>query len=111
MLPERELLAGGCTRIAGLDEAGRGPLARLRIGAVGESDIEALLADFRRDPHNTPSVKDCTARVGADVLAVLVDQGALVQVSPEVLFLAETYAALASGYGAGAGTTFAPALP
>jgi selenocysteine-specific elongation factor len=56
--------------------------------------IDSLLADFRRDPHNTPSFKDSAARVGDDVLDALIAQGTLVQVSADVLFLAETYTAL-----------------
>jgi selenocysteine-specific elongation factor len=64
------------------------------FSAAQQAAVEAVLADFRRDPHNTPSVKDCAARLGADVLAVLVEQATLVQVSPEVLFLSETYAAM-----------------
>ncbi|MCS6910314.1 MAG: selenocysteine-specific translation elongation factor [Anaerolineales bacterium] len=54
--------------------------------------INALLADLRRDPYNTPLPKDCAARVGEEVFAALVELGRLVQVSPEVVFLSETYA-------------------
>jgi selenocysteine-specific elongation factor len=56
-----------------------------------QARVDALLADFRRDPYNTPLPKDCAARVGEDVLAALVDLGSLVQVSPDVVFLPETY--------------------
>ena len=56
--------------------------------------MSALLADFERDPFNTPSYKDCAARLGNDLLAALLEVGRLVQVSPDVLFLAETYASL-----------------
>ena len=34
---------------------------------------------------------DCEARIGPDLLAALVEQGYLVKVSDDVLFLAETY--------------------
>ncbi len=57
-----------------------------------QAKLDALTADFRRDPYNTPSAKDCAARVGEDVLAALLDLGRLTPVSPEVLFLPETYA-------------------
>ncbi|MCC6187662.1 MAG: selenocysteine-specific translation elongation factor [Anaerolineales bacterium] len=63
----------------------------VQFTAAQRAAIGALLADFRRDPYNTPSAKDSAARVGDDVLAALVDQGQLVSVSPEVLFLPEVY--------------------
>jgi selenocysteine-specific elongation factor len=67
---------------------------RVTFSPAQQSKIDSLVADFRRDPRNTPSVKDSAARVGEDVLAALVEQGTLVQVSPEVLFLSETYTAM-----------------
>lgn len=62
-----------------------------------QAAVDDLLGVFRRDPFNTPSVKECAAQVGEDVLAVLLEQGALVQVSPDVLFLAESYAEMVAG--------------
>ncbi|MBL8057891.1 MAG: selenocysteine-specific translation elongation factor [Anaerolineales bacterium] len=59
-----------------------------------QSRIDALLVDFRRDPYNTPLPKDCAARVGDEVLTALIDLGRLVPISPEVVFLAETYAGM-----------------
>jgi selenocysteine-specific elongation factor len=53
--------------------------------------VDALLDQFRRQPHATPSYKDSVAAVGEDVLGVLIAQGDLVQVSPDVLFLPRTY--------------------
>jgi selenocysteine-specific elongation factor len=63
----------------------------VKFSPAQQAKVDALLADFRRDPHNTPSFKDCAARVDDEVLAALIEQGALTPVSPEVLFLAETY--------------------
>ncbi len=62
--------------------------------AVQQAKVEALLADFARDPYNTPLPKDCAARVGEDVFAALVDLGRLTAVSPEVVLLPETYAGM-----------------
>lgn len=56
--------------------------------------IDSLLARFRSAPYATPSVKEAEAAVGADVLAALLDQGQLVKLSDEVLFLPQTYAAM-----------------
>ncbi len=62
------------------------------FSAEQQAKVDALLAEFRREPHVTPAPKDCAARVGEAVLAALIDQGVLVAVSADVLFLAETYA-------------------
>jgi len=56
--------------------------------------IDSLLARFRNAPYATPSVKEAEAAVGADVLAALLDQGQLVKLSDDVLFLPQTYAAM-----------------
>jgi len=53
-----------------------------------------LLSNFRSTPYATPSVKDAEAAVGADVLAALVEQGQLIKVSDDVLFLPQTYATM-----------------
>jgi len=70
------------------------PTHAVKFSAAQQSKVDALLADFRRDPRNTPSFKDSAVRVGDEALAALVEQGELIQVSPEVLFLADTYTAL-----------------
>jgi selenocysteine-specific elongation factor len=59
--------------------------------------VSALIADFERDPYNTPSHKECVERVGNELLAALLEQGRLVPVSAEVFFLAETYAGMVEG--------------
>jgi selenocysteine-specific elongation factor len=56
--------------------------------------IDALLARFRSAPHATPSVKETEAAVGADVLATLLEQGRLVKLNEDVLFLPQTYAVM-----------------
>ncbi len=67
---------------------------RVQFSPAQQALVDDLLADFRRDPHNTPSHKDCAVRVGEAALAALIDQGVLIAVSPEVLFLRETYSAM-----------------
>jgi selenocysteine-specific elongation factor len=59
-----------------------------------QHSIDALLARFRSAPYVPPSVKEAEAAVGVDVLAVLLEQGKLVKLSDEVLFLPQTYAAM-----------------
>jgi len=56
--------------------------------------VDSLLARFRNTPYTTPSVKEAEAAIGADALAVLLEQGKLIRISDEVLFLPQTYAAM-----------------
>ena len=67
------------------------PSHRVRLNAEQQQRVDALLATFRRQPYTPPSVKESIATVGEDVLGVLTDRGEVVQVSPDVLFLPETY--------------------
>jgi len=67
---------------------------QVRLTTQEQALVSALIAAFERDPFNTPSYKDCAARLGTDLLAALLEQGRLVQVSGEVVFLAETYASM-----------------
>jgi selenocysteine-specific elongation factor len=53
--------------------------------------VDYLLYTFRQEPYTTPSVAQCEAQVGGEVLSALVEQGQLVRLSDDVIFLAETY--------------------
>jgi selenocysteine-specific elongation factor len=64
----------------------------IHFTASQQAAVDALLADFYRDPYNTPSASDCSRRVSDAVLAALIDQRTLVRLSPEVIVLAGTYA-------------------
>jgi selenocysteine-specific elongation factor len=66
------------------------PDHEIRFSPEQETAVKNLLRRFRSDPFGTPSVKDTVALVGEDVLSVLISRGELIQVSPEVLLLAET---------------------
>jgi selenocysteine-specific elongation factor len=83
---------------AGVVEAS-GSLVRLaehqvRLTPELQRRVAALVADFERDPYNTPSAKDCALVIGQELLAALLEQGRLVQPSADVLFLSETYAGM-----------------
>jgi selenocysteine-specific elongation factor len=67
------------------------PEHRVRFSADQERQVQELLAAFRKNPYTTPSVADSEAMVGTEVLSALIQQGKLVQVSEDVLFLRETY--------------------
>ena len=67
------------------------PEHQVKFSAEQERQVQKLLAAFRKNPYITPSATDSEALVGAEVLNALVQQGRLVQVSEDVLFLRETY--------------------
>lgn len=64
---------------------------QVRLSPDQQERVNGLLAQFRQQPYAPPSVKEAVAAVGEDVLNVLLERGDLVQVAPEVLFLAATY--------------------
>jgi len=63
----------------------------VHFGAEQQQKVDALLATFRRHPYTTPSFAECEARVGAEVLNALIEQGQLIRISDDVLYLPETY--------------------
>lgn len=67
------------------------PAHAVRLDPAQQRQVDELLARFRRQPHVTPSFKECAAAVGEEVLEVLIARGDLVQASSEVLFLPQTY--------------------
>jgi selenocysteine-specific elongation factor len=67
------------------------PQHEVRFSPAEQRKVDALLAEFRRNPHTTPSVADCEAQVGTELLNALIEQGTLFKVSEDVIFLTETY--------------------
>lgn len=59
-----------------------------------QRQVSALLARFRAAPTTPPSVKESIAEVGEELYNAMVEQGALVQVSPEVVFTRQDYQSL-----------------
>jgi selenocysteine-specific elongation factor len=68
------------------------PSHEVRLSSEQQAATDRLLGEFHRDPFGTPSYKDAVSAVGEEVLGVLINRGELVQVGPDVLFLAETVA-------------------
>jgi selenocysteine-specific elongation factor len=66
------------------------PDHEIRLTPEQQAAVDHLMHRFHSDPFGTPSYKECVRAVGADVLGVLAGRGELVQISPDVLFLAET---------------------
>jgi selenocysteine-specific elongation factor len=73
-------------------ETVRLPSHQIRFTPEQQRKVDALLAQMRAQPFNTPLVKDCRAAVTDPVYEVLLRQGRLAQVNADVVFLRETYA-------------------
>ncbi len=56
--------------------------------------VDYLIYAFRQAPYTTPSVAQAEEQVGSDVLGALVEQGRMVKLSEDVIFLVETYEAM-----------------
>jgi selenocysteine-specific elongation factor len=67
------------------------PRHAVTLPAAQQALVDRLLDDLKRDPFNTPSRKDLAARLGDELLNALLEQGALVAASAEVVFDAPTY--------------------
>jgi selenocysteine-specific elongation factor len=59
--------------------------------AKQQQAVDYLLYTFRQDPYITPSVAQCEEQVGGQVLNALIEQGQLIRLSEEVIFMTETY--------------------
>jgi len=67
------------------------PHHRIEFSADQQRGTDRLVAEFTRNPYATPSVAECEAAIGPELLSFLVEEGRLVRVSDSVLFLRDTY--------------------
>jgi len=67
------------------------PGHEVRFTPEQQRRIDDLLARFAHSPYATPSVAECESVLRPELLDVLLEQGRLVRVSENVLFLADTY--------------------
>jgi selenocysteine-specific elongation factor len=49
--------------------------------------VDDLLSLFRRSPYTTPSVSECVSRLGDELFGALVENGTLIRLSAEVVYL------------------------
>ncbi|MEW6567410.1 MAG: selenocysteine-specific translation elongation factor [Chloroflexota bacterium] len=63
----------------------------VRLTARQQVEVEELLKRFRQAPYATPSVKECAAAVGEDVLDYLIESEQLVRLSEDVVLESQTY--------------------
>ncbi|MCB9460030.1 MAG: selenocysteine-specific translation elongation factor [Anaerolineaceae bacterium] len=64
---------------------------KIMFSAEQEQAIKTLVGIFQSTPTMPPSFADAANITGEDVLYALIDQGTLVMIPPQVLFLTETY--------------------
>ncbi len=76
----------------------RGAVAKLgheiRFDGQDQAKVEGLRRRFASSPYATPSVKECQAEAGEEILNALVELGELVLVSQEVIFRKTDYDAM-----------------
>ena len=59
--------------------------------ASQQAAIDKVLAQFSRDPFNTPLPRDVAATLGDEVLLSLIEMGQLTRLSNDVILLSDTY--------------------
>lgn len=67
------------------------PDHRLVFNAGQQAAVDRVLQQFRKSPQTSPSAAEVEAELGPEVLGALIEQETLVRISPEVLYLQETY--------------------
>ena len=73
------------------------PAHRVQFNPAQQAQVDRLLRNFIAQPYAPPSVKDSQAELGEELYAALLDQGELVQVSPEVVFRRVDYETWVAG--------------
>ena len=72
------------------------PSHQVRFDASQQAQVESLMRKFSAAPYTPPSVKECQAEVGEEVVNALIELGELIAVSQEVIFRKTDYEAMLS---------------
>jgi len=70
------------------------PSHKVTFDAPQQAKVTGLMRKFAANPFGPPSVKECQAEVGEEVVTALIEMGELVTVSPEVIFRSADYEAM-----------------
>lgn len=91
------ILAQLVTRNTLLDSGGLVAKANHEVQFNGreQAQVEELMRKFAANPYATPSIKECQAEVGEEIVNALLETGALVAVSSDVLFRKQDYEEMA----------------
>ncbi|MDO8755108.1 MAG: selenocysteine-specific translation elongation factor [Anaerolineales bacterium] len=63
----------------------------IKFNEADQLKVKELMRKFEKTPYATPSVKECQAQVGEEVINALIEMGELIPVSPEVIFRKKDY--------------------
>ena len=73
----------------------RGAVSKLghevKFDGQNQLKVQALRRKFESNPYATPSLKECQTEAGEEVINALIEQGELVLVSQDVIFLKSDY--------------------
>lgn len=73
----------------------RGAVSRLgheiKFDASQQAKVQELMRKFAKNPYATPSIKECQAEVGEEIISALIEMGELVAVSQDVIFRKQDY--------------------
>lgn len=67
------------------------PMHRVILQGQDKQQVETVIKQFNDDPYNTPSRKQVVDMIGIEILSVMLDQDILISITPDLLFLLETY--------------------
>ncbi len=71
------------------------PSHTVTFDGARQAKVQGLMRRFAANPFGPPSVKECQAEVGEEVVAALIEMGDLTAVSQEVVFRTADYEAMA----------------
>jgi selenocysteine-specific elongation factor len=67
------------------------PTHKIKFDENEQAKVQALMHKFEESPFSPPSVKDCQAEVGEEILSALVELDELITVSSDVIFRKQDY--------------------
>jgi selenocysteine-specific elongation factor len=69
----------------------------IQFNGQEQAKVQALMRKFEQNPFSPPSVKECQAEAGEEVINALIDMNKLATVSPDVIFRKTDYDAMVDG--------------
>lgn len=67
------------------------PGHEIKFNGADQARVEALKRRFESNPYATPSIKECQAEAGFELVNALIESGELLPVSENVIFLKKDY--------------------
>jgi selenocysteine-specific elongation factor len=64
------------------------------MNSTQQGQAAALIRKFAQQPYSPPTLKECQAEAGEELVNAMIEQGELVPVSPEIVFRKEDYGAM-----------------